>query len=186
MQNLLVFAAEAGHEENGAILPHDINEVIWGSIAFLIVITLIIWKGGPAIKNMWNGRIERIQGELDDAESARRQAEAKLTDVEQRIANADQERARIRGEADQTATSLAQQIAERAQREAEEIRHRAALDVETSKAQAGADLQAEIAGLAIEAAEQVIAQNLDDATQRQLVENYISNVATAPRAEAGT
>jgi F-type H+-transporting ATPase subunit b len=181
MQNLLLFAAEGGHEENGAILPHDINEVIWGSIAFLIVITLIIWKGGPAIKNMWNGRIERISGELSDAAGARAEAESKLADVERRIADVDQERARIRAEAQATAESLAAQIAERAQREAEEIRRRAVLDAEAAKAQAGADLQAEIAQLAVEAAETVVAGSLDDQTQRQLIESYIARVGSGGR-----
>jgi F-type H+-transporting ATPase subunit b len=180
MHNLLVFAAE-GHEENGAILPHDINEVIWGSIAFAIVVTLIIWKGGPAIKNMWNGRIDRISGELSAAAEARSEAEAKLGDVERRIANVDQERARIRTEAQQTAKSLSEQIAERSQSEAEEIRRRAVLDAEAARAQAGADLQAEIAQLAVDAAEAVVARNLDDQTQRQLIESYITQVGSGGR-----
>ncbi len=185
MHSLLLAAAEGAHEENGAILPHDFNEVIWGSIAFLIVAALIIWKGGPASKNMWNGRIERISQELSEAESARQASEAKVAQVRERIANADQERARIRSEAQQTATTLASQISERAQREAEEIRARAAADVEVSKAQAGADLQAELAELAVRAAEDVIEQNLDTATQRQLVESYIANVGSAAPAGDG-
>lgn len=178
MQNLLLFAAEAEHESNGAIIPHDINEVIWGSIAFLIVAFLIIWKGGPAIKNMWNGRIDRLRTELDDAATARAEAESKLAGVEQRIANADQERAGIRTQAQLAAGPLGEQIAERAQKEAVEIRERAAADGESARAQAGADLQAELARVAVGAAEQVVTGNLDDATQRQLVETYISQLGT--------
>jgi F-type H+-transporting ATPase subunit b len=178
MQNLLLFAAEAEHEANGAIIPHDINEVIWGSIAFVIVVSLIIWKGGPAIKNMWNGRIDRLRKELDDAAAARVEAEAKLAAVEQRIAKADEERARIRAEAQQASGSLATQIAERAQHEAVEIRARAAADAENSKAQAGADLEAELARVAVGAAEQVVTKNLDTATQRQLIEAYITKVGS--------
>lgn len=180
MQVLL--AATEGHAENAPILPHDFNEVIWGSIAFLIVFGLIWWKGGPAIRDMWNGRIERISGELGSAESARQEAQAALADVEGRIANADQERARIRTEAQRTAASLVEQTAERAQREAEEIRRRAQADIAASQAQASADLQAEIAQLAIGAAEQVVARNLDEATQRQLIDAYIANLATADAA----
>jgi F-type H+-transporting ATPase subunit b len=178
MHNLLLFAAEAGHQGNGAIIPHDINEVIWGSIAFFIVAGLLIWKGGPAIKNMWNGRIDRLRKELDDAANARAEAESKLGAVEQRIANADQERARIRAEAAQTAGSLETQIAERAQHEAEEIRQRAAADAENARAQAGGDLEAELARLAVGAAEQVVTENLDNATQRQLIESYITKVGS--------
>ena len=69
------------------------------------MVGLIIWKGGPAIKNMWNGRIDRLRKELDDAASRPAEAEAKLATVQQRIANADQERARIRAEAQQAASA---------------------------------------------------------------------------------
>ena len=56
------------------------------------------------------------------------------------------------------------------------MRERAAADIESSKAQAVADLQAEVARLAIGAAEVVVQHNLDPSTQTQLVENYIAQV----------
>ena len=77
MNAFLLFASEA-HEPNSLVLPSDINEVIWGTIGFLTVFTLIVWKGGPAIKNMWNARIERIRSEIETAEATRSEAEAKL------------------------------------------------------------------------------------------------------------
>jgi F-type H+-transporting ATPase subunit b len=186
MHNLLLFAAEGGVEENSAIIPHDINEVIWGSIAFFIVFGLIIWKGGPAIKNMWNGRIDRLRAELDDAEAARVASEGKLAEVDKRIANADQERTRIRTEAQQTASAVAQQIAERAVKDADEIRQRARADADTARAQAGADLEAELARVAIGAAESVVQNNLDNATQRELIESYISKVGSGAMSPGGS
>ena len=39
-----------------------------------------------------------------------------------------------------------------------------------------ADLQAEVGGLALGAAEQVVARNLDQATQDRLIEQYIQQV----------
>lgn len=175
---VLLAATEGEHVENSAVIPHDFNEVIWGGIAFLIVLGVIIWKGGPAIRDMWNGRIERISGELSSAETAHQEAQAMLSDVEGRIANADQERARIRAEAERTAASLIEQTAERAQRDAEDVRRRAVSDIAASQAQVSADLQSEIAQLAVGAAEQVVAKNLDEATQRQLIESYIANVGS--------
>jgi F-type H+-transporting ATPase subunit b len=171
----VLLAAEEG-AENSAILPHDLNELLWATLAVIIVVSIIVWKGGPAIKNLWNGRIERLSNELGAAESARQDAEALLADVEGRIANADQERTRIRSEAQQTAVALEQQTADRAQREAEDVRRRATADIAASQAQVSADLQAEIAALAMGAAEQVISRNLDESTQRQLIESYIANV----------
>lgn len=105
--NILILASEA---KNGIVIPGDTNEVIWGSISFLIVVALLVWKGGPAIKGMWNGRIDRLRNELESAAGTRAAAEAELATVESNIANAGAERQRILTEARETAASLKQQI----------------------------------------------------------------------------
>lgn len=176
MDNLFILAAEGHSVENGPILPHDINEVIWSSLAFLVVMALLVWKAGPAIKDGWNGRIERISNELDEAEAARTEGEAKLADVQGRIANADAERDRILAEARQTADALKAQLVAKAEADATDLKARAAADVESSKAQLLADLQTEVGQLALGAAEAVVANNLDAATQADLVEAYITKV----------
>lgn len=173
--NALILAAEE-HAENGFLLPHDINEVIWGSLAFLIVAGLLYWKGGPAIKGMWYGRIERIANELESAEAARREAEGQLASVESDIADADAERDRILAEARETADNVKAQIIERAGTDASDLRSRGASDIEAAKAQASSDLQAEIGVLAMGAAEAVVTNSLDAGTQNDLIENYINRV----------
>jgi F-type H+-transporting ATPase subunit b len=173
LTRLVIAAADA---ENGFILPHKIEEVFWGSLAFFIVVGLIVWKGGPAIKGMWNGRIDRIRTELETAETARTSAEAKLTQVEASIADADNERARILAEGAETAQTVKTQLVERASTDAAEVRARGVADIESSKAQATGDLQSEIGVLALGAAEAVVANTLDDTTRAELIESYISRV----------
>ena len=60
---------------------------------------------------------------------------------------------------------------------------RAAADVEAAKLSAIADLRAEVASLAIGAAETIVQKNLDRETQMQLVENYINQVGAGRMAE---
>lgn len=168
----------ASEEPNKTILPGDINEVFWATSAFIVVMALLVWKGGPAIKNAWNARIERIRGELDEAETSRGDAETRLAELQGRIADADQERERIRTEADQTAANLVAQLDARTAADAAAIRERAAADAESAKAQAEADLRVEIGSIALGAAETVVARNLDPDTQRQLIENYIQTVGS--------
>ncbi len=177
MNNLLILAA-GGQTENYAHLP-PINELIWGAIAFFLVVGLLAWKGGPSIKKAWNGRIERIQSELDQAEETRGKAEAELASVRTSIANVDAERDRILTEARQSAATLKAQLIERATAEAAEVRVRAAADIEASRAQAMADLSAEVSALAMGAAEEVVKSNLDAETHRGLVEAYISKVGSS-------
>ncbi len=178
--NLFIFAAEGGeHAENAFLLPHDINEFYWGLLSFLIVFGLIVWKGGPAIKGMWNGRIERLSTELDEAAAARAEAEAELAGVQSRIANVETEKASILADADQAAVTLKEQTLARTAQDRIDVGVRAASDAESSKVTATADLQSELAALAVGAAEEVVANSLDAATQNQLIESYIGNLGGA-------
>lgn len=175
--NFFLLASETGtHHENGFILPGDINEVIWGSTAFLLIVLLIVWKGRPAIAAMWNGRIDRLRNEVTSAAEARAAAEAQLAEVESNIANADAERQRIVADARKDAETVKAQIIARAGADAADLRARGRADAEGARAQATADLQAEIGALAIGAAEKVVANSLDQATQTQLIDSYISSV----------
>jgi F-type H+-transporting ATPase subunit b len=173
MDLTFLLAAEA---PNQVILPGDINEAIWGSISFLLIVLLIVWKGRPAIAAMWNGRIDRIRNEVQSAADARAAAEAKLAEVESNIANAEQERQRIVVAARADAATVKAQIIARAGTDAAEMRARGRADAEGARAQAAADLQAEIGALAIGAAEKVVANSLDASTQSELIDKYIANV----------
>jgi F-type H+-transporting ATPase subunit b len=56
------------------------------------------------------------------------------------------------------------------------VRARGLADVEATKAQATGDLQSEIGVLALGAAEAVVVNSLDETTQAELIEGYISRV----------
>lgn len=172
----LILAAEE-HEPNGIILPHDTNEVIWGTIAFLII-AFALWKFalGP-IKDAMTARRERIEGEITEAEQARRDAEARLAEVRTQLSGADTERARILADAQQTAAAIAAESADRAERDAVEARERARRDIGASQHQAMADLQRAVSELTLGAAEVVVRNTLDDATQDDLIETYIAQMA---------
>jgi len=174
------FVVTAAEEPNGFLLSSDINEVIWGSIAFFIILFLLIWKAGPAIKTALSSRTDRIATELDDSAAAKAAAQTKLADVQRRIADAGNERQRILDEAATTAASLKVQLQAKADQDAAELKARALTDIEASKGQAMADLQTDAASLAMGAAEAVVNRNLDAATQTALIETYITQVG-APR-----
>jgi F-type H+-transporting ATPase subunit b len=151
-------------------------EAVITASASIILFALLYWKGMPAARNMLQGRSDRIAKEIAEAEKARGDAEGRLGEVQARIANAENERQRILVEARQTAEALKQQIAARAADDAEAVKVRSAADIESSKQQAIADLHAEVAALAIGAAEAVIEANLDAGTQAELIDGYIQQV----------
>ena len=173
---MLANLALLAEEGNGKWLPHDNNEVIWGTIAFFLVMGLLIWKAGPTIKAAIAARPERISGELDSATEARTAAEAERDRIKAALADSDSEAARIVEEARQTADRLRADIEARAEGEVATLRERNAHDIATARRQAESDLVGEVSRLALGAAEKVVHNNLDDATQQALIENFISQV----------
>lgn len=164
------------HAAPNQLLP-ETNEIIWGAIGFLVVF-FFVWKLGlPAIKKGMEARTERIRADLDAAETQRAEADTLLADYRAQLNDAKNESARIIEEARQSADALKRDQETRLQSELADLRAKAAADIEAAKTQAIADLRGEVAALAVGAAEVVVGRNLDQATQVQLIEDYINQVA---------
>jgi F-type H+-transporting ATPase subunit b len=157
------------------ILPAT-NELIWGSLSFVVLLALLYKFAWPGLKNGLEARAERIRSDLDAADSAKADAEHILDDYKAQLADARNESARIIEEARQAADALRRDQEQRLQQELAQMRERATADIEGAKRQAIADLRDEVAQLAIGAAEVIVQRNLDRDTQTRLVESYIEQV----------
>ena len=155
----------------------ELNEIIWGGAAFLILLVVMVKKGFPAVKGAMDARAERIQADLDAAETAKSDAQAIQADYEARLADAKGEAARLFEEARTTADQLKVDLTSRAEADVVEMRERATADIEASRQQAIADLRAEVAGIALGAAERVVQSSLDEDAQRRLIDQYIDEVS---------
>ena len=81
-------------------------ELIYGSIASLLIFGLL-WKfAGPAIKQAMADRTTRIQQELDESAAAKAEAEAEATGIRRAAGDIDAERQRLFAEADTQAEAL--------------------------------------------------------------------------------
>ena len=176
---LAVTAAEEVKAKN-PILP-ETKEIFWGGLAFIIVFTLLAWKAWPAIKKALQDREDKIRGDLEHAESVRNQAETELADYQRQLADARNEAGRIIEEARQSAEQVRKDLIARAEVDAAEIRSKAQDDIRAASERAMADIQGKVSDLSIELAERIVQQNLDRATQIQLIENYINEVGGTRR-----
>ena len=158
------------------LLP-ETNEIIWGAFGFLVVFGFLAWKGYPAIKKSMEARTERIRGDLESAESAKADAQRVLDEYRAQLADAKTEAGRIIEEARGQADALKREAETRLQGELGTLRERAAADVESARAQAIADLRGEVASLVSEGVDRVVRGGIDPATQRRLVDEYISSLA---------
>ncbi|MGQ0830790.1 MAG: F0F1 ATP synthase subunit B [Microthrixaceae bacterium] len=166
------------NEAPSPILPAT-DELVWGSISFLILVILMRKFAYPAIKKGMIARTDRIRADLDAAESAKSEAVNVLDGYRAELAGAKSEAGRIIEEARVAADALKKDQTARLQDELAEIRARAMADIEAAKAQAVADLRGEVAQLAVGAASVVVHKNLDAATQTQLIEDYINQVTSS-------
>jgi len=180
MNELLILAAGSGADVPlQSWMFHDVKELIVGTLASVILFSLLWWKAGPAMKKAFADRTEGIATEITTAEEARAEGEAALAQVQANISNADVERQRILTEARSTAEQVKASLISRGQQEAADVRSRATTDIEGAEGQITADLQAEVARLALGAAESVVVNSLDAGTQSDLIENYISSVGAS-------
>lgn len=165
-------------EAPSPILP-ELNEIIWGAIGFFIVFLALAWKGVPAIKGTMNERTEKIRGDLAAAESARTEAESTRAGYQSQLADARQESARILEEARQQADAVRAERIAAIEPELQELRTQAQADAEATRTQALSELRGEVASLALGAAERVVERNLDDETNRALIDSYIDQVGAS-------
>ncbi len=165
-------------EAPNPLLP-ELNEIIWGAVGFFVVLGFLSRFGYPAIKKTMNARTEKIRGDIAAAEAQRGEAEGLAAEYRAQLNDAKAEAGRIIEEARQQADALRRDSETRLQAELAETRARAMEDIESSKVHALADLRGDVAQIAIGAAEVVVQRNLDPATQTQLVEDYINQVAAS-------
>ena len=163
-------------EAPNPILP-ETTEIIWGGAAFLILFVLMVKKGFPAVKGAMDARAEKIRSDLDAAEQARTDAQSVQADYEARLADSKSEASRLIDEARGAADQVKADLMARHEAELADLRTRAAADIESSRAQAIADLRAEVAGIALGAAERVVQSSLDAEVQGRLIDAYIDEVA---------
>jgi len=163
-------------ESPNPIFPER-TEIIWGGLAFVILLALMYWKLFPPVKNLMEQRTQRIQDAIDDADRQRAEAAEVKANYEAELADAKAEAARIVDEAREQAGAVRADLQARAEADIADMRERAAADVEASKRQAIADLQSEVSDIALGAAEAVLGRSLEDPEmQRQLVDDYIARV----------
>jgi F-type H+-transporting ATPase subunit b len=160
---------------SSAILPETV-EIFAGGLASLIVFGLLYWKGWPAIKKAMDARTERIQKELDSAAADRAAAAAEASNIRQAKGDIAAERARLLGEAETQAAAVLADGRARLTQELAELEAKAMSDIAASQGRVGDELRAEIARLSVAAVDHVVSGSLDDATQQQLIEDFIARV----------
>jgi F-type H+-transporting ATPase subunit b len=172
----VLLQAEAEVSEKEDLYPQA-SELIVGAIAFAVLF-VFMWRWVlPRVAKLLDERRQKIQGELEKAEAARREAEAELARYREQLANARKEANRIIEEGRRTAEQLRADLQARAEQEAQATVARATEEIRAERDRVLRELSTQVGQIAVELAGRVVEKELDKTTQQRLVDEFIKQVA---------
>jgi F-type H+-transporting ATPase subunit b len=180
-----ILAQEAAEGEPSPIFPAT-NELIWGTIAFLILLVLMYRTVWPSVDKAFKDRRANIEGKLEQAERDRDEAEQLLEQYRRRLRDAEDETQRILDEARANAERVRRDLLAKAETDAGRELDRARQAIRAERDQAIRQLRNEVGTLAVELATRVVGDSLDRDRQLRLVDEYIDELGTQAQAGAMT
>jgi len=158
----------------------DVWRLAFQIINFLILLYLLnrfLFK--PVLARL-DERSARISKGLEDAETAARDRELARAEREAAVSEARKEAATMIANANKIATDTRNEILAEARAEAEKVSARAREEINAEKERAMAELRGQVADLALAAAGKLVRSEMDGATQRRLVDEFLAEVPADP------
>ena len=171
---MLDLAAAAG--DTNPLIPTT-TELILGAVAFFVVFGALGKVLLPRLQQTLEERTDAIEGGLQRAEEAQREAQRTLEQYRAQLADARREAARLRERAQEEGAQIIAEMREQANAERERLIQAAHAQIQADRAQALQSLKAEVGTLAVELAGRVVGESLEEeARQRRLVERFLAEL----------
>jgi F-type H+-transporting ATPase subunit b len=163
------------------------TEVIVGGIAFFIVF-FALWKVlMPRIMKTLDERTDAIEGGIDRAEKAEAEARRKIAEVEAQMAETRHEAARVRETSREEGAAIKAQLRLEGEEEKRRIIESGHTQLEADRQQAFASLRAEIGALAVQLANKIVGESLEDeARQSRVVDRFLADLDADQGAPSGS
>ena len=174
---LIIATAAEGEEEGGSFLvTPDVGLMIWTLLVFVISMYILSKVAFPRIQEALDKRQQAIEDAIDTAERTRTEADKLLQEYRERLAEARQQAEDIVARARKTAENNEAESVADAKRKREEMMAQTRRDIEQETRRAIQEIRGEVADLTVMATEKVTRKALDDADQRRLVEEALSEL----------
>jgi F-type H+-transporting ATPase subunit b len=162
----------------------DVNWVglgfqVFNFLLLLYLLNRLMFK--PLMARM-DERSAKIEKGLEDAEAAARHRELARAEREAAVSEARKEAAEMLARANKIAEDTRNEILSEARADAEKVSGRAREEIIAEKERAMAELRSQVAELALAAAGKLVRSEMDAATQRRLVEEFLAEVRPDPDA----
>lgn len=168
-------AAEGGNSSSLLIQP-QFGTIFWTVVTFLILSFLLGRFAWKPLLGAVEARETGIRDAIEGAQREREEAQRILEENRAMLILARKERAEAVEAGRRDAERLKAEILDDARKQRELLIKQAEAQIDAGLRQARAGLKGEAADLAIQAAGKLMGRNLDDATQRRLVEDYLADL----------
>ena len=174
--------AEAHEGEINPLLP-TLPDLVWGTLAFVIILVLFMWKILPRLNEALDARSQAIAGGIKAAEEAQAEAQAALEKYTAQLADARAEAGRIREQARADGSAIVAELREQASTDAARITSNAQAQIEMERLAALASLRSDVGSLALDLAGGVIGERLsEDAKAQAVVDRFLAELEASEKA----
>ncbi len=168
------FAAESGG--GSFLVSPDVGLMIWTLVVFVISMYILSKVAFPRIQAALDKRQQAIEEAIDTAERTRMEADKLLAEYRERLHEARSQADDIVARARKTAENNEAEALAEAKRKREEMMAQTRRDIEQETRRAIQEIRNEVADLTVLATEKVTRKSLNDADQKRLVEEALSEL----------
>lgn len=166
-------ATEAG---GSSLIEPKIGTIFWTVLTFGALVFLLGRFAWKPLLGALGEREKSIRDSIDQARRDREEAESLLAQQRELLEQSRRERAEALSTGRREAETVKAEILEEARKQREKLLQQTEAQVQAGMRQARAELRGVAVDLALSAARKLLSRNLDDATHRQLIEDYLSDL----------
>jgi F-type H+-transporting ATPase subunit b len=170
-----VLASGEGGGGASLIEPH-IGTMFWTGLTFVILLVLLRRFAWKPLLGAIEDRERTIRTDLERAEEGRKDAEKLVEEHKALVAEARRDHSEAVAAGQRDAERLKEEILAEGRRQREQLLKQAEGQIEAEMRQARKELRSIAADLSIQVAEKLLARNLDEPTQRKLVDEYLAEL----------
>ena len=153
------------------------TEYIFKWINFFTVFAPAIYFGRKPLKAAFDAMRDEIRSDIVTSQQQKSEAEARIAEVETKLARLGEETERLRTEAKTEMAAQFTRIREGAKQETERIAQISKMEIESSRRAAGIELRAFSARLAVQLAEEKLRKQLTPAIHAKLFKSFVADLA---------
>ena len=182
--NAVLPAASEGGEEGGNMLLPETSDLVWGTVAFVIIAVVLLRYALPRFTKVLDERTRRIEEGLELADKAKEdQTNAELK-AARLVEDARRDAAKIREDAQAQAQEIVAAAREAAQGEAGKALDAAERQIQADKQAAQISLRTDVGLLASSLAEKIVGEQLKDTElSARVIDRFLDDLEAAPRGE---